>query len=47
MKSTEANRPMRVLEKVLGGGLGPGNLGVIVARHGTGKVGATAALASD
>jgi hypothetical protein len=47
MKSTEANRPMRVLEKVLGGGLGAGNLGVIVARHGTGKVAVMTAITLD
>ena len=31
------NRPLRVFEKVLGGGLGAGNIGVLSSRHGTGK----------
>ena len=47
MKSTEANRPMRVLAKVLGGGLGKGNLGVVVARHGTGKVAVLTCITLD
>jgi KaiC/GvpD/RAD55 family RecA-like ATPase len=39
MKSTELNAhsPMRVLERCTGGGLGSGNIGVVMARHGVGK----------
>ena len=47
MKPTEANRPLRVLERVLGGGLGAGNLGVVVARHGTGKVAVLTCITLD
>ncbi|MEM7167603.1 MAG: hypothetical protein AAF581_19275 [Planctomycetota bacterium] len=47
MKLTDANRPMRVLDKVLHGGLGAGNLGVIMARHGTGKLAVLTSIAID
>lgn len=47
MKPTEVNRPLRVFEKVLQGGLGPGNIGVIMSRHGTGKVAVLTSIAVD
>ena len=37
MSLANTNRPMRVFEKILGGGLAAGNIGVIMSRHGTGK----------
>ena len=37
MSITDQNRPLRVFDKVLKGGLGAGNLGIIMSRHGTGK----------
>ena len=45
--SIDANRPLRVLDKALSGGLGVGNLGVICARHGTGKVAVLMSIAID
>ena len=36
-KFLNARSPMRLIEKGLHGGLGPGNLGVVVAGHGVGK----------
>jgi hypothetical protein len=36
-KFLNARSPLRLLEKGLHGGLGKGNLGVVVARHGVGK----------
>jgi hypothetical protein len=36
-----------VFEKVLGGGLGPGNIGVLSSRHGTGKVAILTLIAID
>ncbi len=47
MKLTDANRPLRVLDKVMQGGLGKGNIGVIAARHGTGKVAVLTSIAID
>lgn len=47
MKLTDANRPLRVLDKVLKGGLGPGNIGVVMARHGTGKLAVLTSIALD
>lgn len=47
MKLTDANRPLRVLDKVLHGGLGAGNLGVVMARHGTGKQAVLTSIAID
>jgi hypothetical protein len=40
MRRKEVNErsPLRVLEQSIHGGLGPGNIGVIVARHGLGKM---------
>lgn len=46
MTQTE-NRPLRVFEKVLGGGLGAGNIGVLSSRHGTGKVAILTLIAID
>lgn len=47
MKLTDANRPLRVLDKVLQGGLGTGNLGLIMARHGMGKLAVLTSIAID
>lgn len=47
MKLTDANRPLRVLEKALEGGLGVGNLGVVMARHGSGKVAVLTSITID
>ena len=47
MKPTDQNRPLRVLEKVLQGGLGKGNVGVIMARHGMGKIAVMTSIAID
>lgn len=43
----DANRPMRVFEKVLQGGLGAGNVGVVMSRHGTGKAAVLASITID
>lgn len=47
MNATDANRPLRVLDKVLAGGLGAGNVGVVMARHGAGKVAVLTSIAID
>ncbi len=47
MSITDQNRPLRVFDKVLKGGLGAGNLGVIMSRHGTGKVAILTSIAID
>lgn len=47
MSLTDANRPIRVFEKVLDGGLGKGNIGVVMSRHGTGKTALLTSLAVD
>jgi len=39
--------PLRVFEESLGGGLGRGNLGVLVSRHGVGKTACLVHLATD
>ena len=44
---TDANRPLRVLDKVLQGGLGPGNIGVLMSRPGTGKLAVLTTIAID
>ena len=36
-KELNERSPLRVLEKSIHGGLGRGNLGVVIARHGVGK----------
>jgi hypothetical protein len=43
----DQNRPLRVFEKILGGGLGNGNIGVVMSRHGTGKVALLTSIALD
>jgi hypothetical protein len=49
MHRTEINErsPLRVLERSIHGGLGRGNLGVIVARHGVGKTAFLVGVALD
>jgi len=44
---TQENRPLRILDKVLQGGLGAGNLGVFMSAHGTGKVAVMTSIAVD
>ncbi len=39
--------PMRVFDKAIGGGLGKGNLGVLVSRRGVGKTACMVQLATD
>ncbi len=39
--------PLRAFDKSLGGGLGKGNLGVLVSRHGVGKTACLVHLATD
>ncbi len=43
----DTNRPLRVLDRAIGGGLGVGNLGVIMSRHGTGKTAVLTSIALD
>jgi hypothetical protein len=43
----DGNRPLRVLDKVLQGGLGLGNVGVVMAQHGLGKVAVLTSIAID
>ena len=47
MSINDANRPLRVFDKVLNGGLGAGNIGVVMSRHGTGKAAVLATIAID
>lgn len=47
MSITDQNRPLRVFDKVLKGGLGAGNLGVVMSRHGTGKNAILTSIAID
>ena len=42
-----ARSPLRLLEKGLHGGLGPGNLGLVLAGHGVGKTGFLVCVALD
>jgi hypothetical protein len=42
-----ARSPLRLLEKGLHGGLGPGNLGVVIAGHGVGKASFLVGVALD
>jgi hypothetical protein len=37
LKELSDRSPLRILEQSIHGGLGPGNIGVVVARHGVGK----------
>ena len=46
-KEVRAHSPLRVLEKSIHGGLGPGNLGVVLARAGVGKTAFLAQLGLD
>ena len=46
-KFLNARSPMRLLEKGLHGGLGPGNIGVVVAGHGVGKTSFLVGVALD
>ena len=46
-KFLNARSPMRLLEKGLNGGLGPGNLGVVIAGHGVGKASFLVGVALD
>ncbi len=39
--------PLRVFDEAINGGLGQGNLGVIVSRHGVGKTACLVHLATD
>ncbi|MGA1780373.1 MAG: hypothetical protein ACO4CW_08565, partial [Planctomycetota bacterium] len=47
MNLVDGNRPLRVLDKVLQGGLGLGNVGVVMAQHGLGKVAVLTSIAID
>ena len=49
MRRKEINErsPVRVLEASIHGGLGPGNIGVVVARHGVGKTAFLVGVALD
>ena len=49
MRRKEINErsPIRVLEASIRGGLGPGNIGVVVARHGVGKTAFLVGVALD
>jgi len=46
-KFLNARSPLRLLEKGLHGGLGPGNLGVVLAGHGVGKTSFLVGVALD
>ena len=46
-KFLNARSPLRLLEKGLHGGLGPGNLGVVIAGHGVGKTSFLVGVALD
>ncbi len=43
----DANKPLRVLEKALQGGLGLGNVGVVTSRHGVGKLAVITSMGID
>lgn len=47
LKELNERSAMRVFEKSIHGGLGPGNLGVVVARHGVGKTAFLVDIAMD
>lgn len=47
LKELNERSPMRLLEESIHGGLGPGNLGVVVARHGVGKTAFLVGVALD
>ena len=46
-KEINERSPLRVLEQSIHGGLGRGNIGVIVARHGVGKTAFLVGVALD
>jgi hypothetical protein len=46
-KSMSDRSPVRILERAIGGGLGKGNLGVVLSRRGGGKTGFLISLAVD
>jgi hypothetical protein len=46
-KSMMDRSPVRIFERAIGGGLGKGNLGVVLSRHGVGKTGFLIGLAVD
>lgn len=46
-KDVNARSPLRVLEQSIHGGLGRGNLGVVIARHGVGKTAFLVGVALD
>jgi hypothetical protein len=46
-KELRERHPVRVLERAIGGGLGRGNIGVVLSRHGVGKTGFLIGLAID
>jgi hypothetical protein len=47
LKELNERSPLRLLEESIHGGLGPGNLGVVVARHGVGKTAFLVGVALD
>jgi hypothetical protein len=47
LKELNERSPLRLLEQSIHGGLGPGNLGVVVARHGVGKTAFLVGVALD
>ena len=47
IKELNSVSPLRVFEEAINGGLGRGNLGVIVSRHGIGKTACLVHLATD
>ena len=46
-KYLNARSPLRLLEKGLHGGLGPGNIGIVLAGHGVGKGSVLVGVALD
>lgn len=46
-KELNERSPLRVLETSIHGGLGPGNIGVVIARHGVGKTAFLVGVALD
>jgi hypothetical protein len=46
-KSMIERSPVRIFERAIGGGLGEGELGVVLSRHGVGKTGFLISLAVD
>ncbi len=46
-KEINKRSPMRVFERSIHGGLGPGNIGVVMARHGVGKTAFLVGVALD